>query len=209
MGNFYVNHTVRAPQNRVIAVLEKHGHTAFVSPTADGYTVVFDQQCDTQDTFAIAELGQELSAALNSPVVAFLNHDDDILCYWLFERGEPVEAYNSCPDYFEDDASGGDSDEDEGQGEAGPTSDGTELCRVFRPGVRDRVRSILAEPSPMFASMTHHDLVSALGLPTWTVGTGYRYLAEGDSELNRDRCVHVNGRPTGGLRVHSADGDEE
>jgi len=210
MGNFYVNHTIRASQDRVVAFLENEGYTAFVSPTVDGFTTVFDQQSDTQDTFAIADLGQKLSATLNSPVVAFLNHDDDILCYWLFEKGEPIEAYNSCPDYFGDEEFGGGFDEEEGDEPAAPTGDGTELCRLFgRSSIRDRVRSILAAPSAMFASMTHHDLVTALGLPTWVVGSGYRYLSENDAELKQDECVHVSGRPAGGLRVHTFDGDED
>jgi hypothetical protein len=204
MGNFYVNHTMRAPRDRVVAFLERDGYTAFVSPTVDGFTSVFDQPSDTQDTAAIADLGAKLSAALHTPVVAFLNHDDDILCYWVFEAGEPIESYNSCPDYF------GDFDDEGDESESGLGGDGTELCRLFgRPDARDRVRGILSEPSAMFSSMTHHDLVTALGLPLWTVGTGYRYLSEGDAELDRDECVHVTGRPSGGLRVHTFDGDEE
>src|SRR5436309_15713794 len=102
MGNFYVNHTVRAPRDRVVALLERDGHTAFVSPTTDaGLTVVYDRASDEQNPAAIEALGNKLSAELEAPVVAFLNHDDDILCYWVYENGRPVEAYNSCPDYFD------------------------------------------------------------------------------------------------------------
>src|SRR5262245_31164062 len=102
MGNFYVNHTVRAPQQAVVALLKKEGRTAYVSPTIKGYTVVYDRDCDHQNTFAINDLGLALSKSLSSPVVAFLNHDDDILYYWVFDQGRVLEEYNSCPDYFDE-----------------------------------------------------------------------------------------------------------
>ena len=213
MGNFYVNHTVRAPQDRVAALLEREGRTAFVGPTADGFTVVCDRACDDQDPAAITEVGGRLSAALDGPVLAVLNHDDDVLCYWLFEKGQLVEEYNSCPDYFDDDEGGGfgifsGDEEDDEPAAGGAIGDGAELCRAFgRPDRYGRVRSILTARQPLFALETHQALVSALGLPEGAVGSGYRYVAGGDAGLDRDACVHV-GRPAGGRRGWDA-GDEE
>lgn len=103
MGNFYVNHTVRAEQGRVVELLNASKRTAFVSTTTSGPTVVFDKQCDDQDEAAIVELGRLLSAQLASPVLAVLNHDDDVFAYWLFENDTLLESYNSDPDYFNDD----------------------------------------------------------------------------------------------------------
>jgi hypothetical protein len=216
MGNFYVNHTVRAPQERVAALLEREGRTAFVGPTAGGYTVVCDRECDYQDPAAITDLGRRLSALLNGPVLAVLNHDDDVLCYWLFERGQLTEQYNSCPDYFDDDEDEDfgvyfDEDDDE-EGESGDgrgSAPGAELCRAFgRPEVSDRVRSILNGPHALFAMETHQNMVSTLGLPVSAVGTGYKYLAEGDAGLSRDDCVHV-GRHAGVRRGWDPADDEE
>jgi hypothetical protein len=210
MGNFYVNHTVRAPQDRVVALLNREGRTAFVSPTAEGLTVVYDHECDTQNTFAITDLGRKMSESLNGPVVAFLNHDDDILCYWVFENGEVIEEYNSCPDYFEDEE-GMDYPEDMDDSEEGPgyTTDGTELCRLFgNPRVRRRVQSILTEPGAAFVSMTHHDLARTLGLPEWVVGTGYRYIAQRDAIIGQDQCVHV-GQPARARHGHDEDEDAD
>jgi hypothetical protein len=204
MGNFYVNHTVRAPQNQVAAVLEQERRTAFVSPTIGGYTVVYDLECDQQNILAIRELGRRLSAQLQSPVVAFLNHDDDILCYWLFEMGELIEEYNSCPNYF-------DAEEEEEESGDGPNfmSDGEELCRVFgNPSVRARVRSILTEPDQAFALMTHRELVAALGLPACAVGAGYEYITMGDAPLDPDACLHV-GRRARGRWQYDPEEDEE
>jgi hypothetical protein len=195
MGNFYVNHTVRAPQDRVTTLLEREGHTAFMSPTVNGYTVVCDRHCDDQDMSAIRSLGRKLSASLNSPVVAFLNHDDDVLCYWLFEEGELIDEFNSCPDYFDEDDADDLDDEDETASGPAFMSDGEELCRALgRSDVHERVGSILAEPHRVFVSETHRDLVRTLGLPSWSVGAGYRYVAEGDAELDRGECVHVGRR---------------
>lgn len=202
MGNFYVNHTVRAPQKDVAGLLEREGHTAFVGPTANGFTVVCDAECDNQDTNAIRALGRKLSSSLKSPVLAVLNHDDDILCYWLFEEGELIEEYNSCPDYFDEDES--DSDEGEMDSEESESttpsrmSDGEELCRVFGgPGKRERVRAILTGEGHVFAIMAHQELVNTLGLPSGSVGSGYRYVAQGDAGLDRGACLHI-GRDTGG-----------
>ena len=215
MGNFYVNHTVRAPRDRVVTFLKKEGQTAFVSPTKVGYTVVYDKQCDAQDMYAITELGEKMSAALKAPVLAFLNHDDDLLCYWVFHQGELVEEYNSCPDYFDEEGMDIDFEElglgaDDGDEDPGYTTDGAQLCRHFgTPAVQDRVRSILEKPGQVFVMMTHQELVNALGLPEWTVGAGYRYIANNDAEPSREDCVHVQGRRAGGLRVHKADEDDE
>jgi hypothetical protein len=200
MGNFYVNHTVRAPHDRVAAALKAAGRTAFVGPTTGGYTVVCDHDSDTQHEGAITALGRELSTALASPVVAFLNHDDDILCYWLFDRERLVEQYNSCPDYFDDDDESG----------AGPTADGEELCRLFgRPAVRDQVREILADPGELFVSMAHHALVTALGLPECVAGAGYRYVAEGDAEVDSGEWVHVGQRAAAGRHPGGDEDDED
>jgi hypothetical protein len=195
MGNFYVNHTVRAPQDRVVAALRAAGRTAFVGPTTNGYTVVCDHDSDSQHEGAITALGRELSAELRCPLVAFLNHDDDILCYWVYDKGRLVEEYNSCPSYFDDD------DEDDG---ADVPADGEELCRLFgRPAARERVRAILADPGEMFVSMAHHELAATLGLPACVAGAGYRYVAEGDADLTADECVHVGRRAA--VRHHPGD----
>ena len=61
MGNFYVNHTVRASRQGVIATLRRARRTAFVSTTGDGYTVLFDRDCDRQDAGQIVALGELIS----------------------------------------------------------------------------------------------------------------------------------------------------
>lgn len=208
MGIFYVNHTVRAPQPHVIAVLKKEGRTAFVSPTFNGYTVICDRQCDDQDPVAIAQLGQKLSAQLESPALAVLNHDDAILCYWLFEQGRLIEEYDSFPDCFEDEDDESDDDwplwqESFWQGEAWKANgvaetachalgNGEALCRVFgRPALQEQVQWVLAGHDTFFAQQIHQELVRILGLPPCSLGAGYKCVAQRYTELDRDACVHV------------------
>ena len=95
MGNFYVNHTIRAPQDQVADFLEGIERTAFVSPTIDGYAVVCDELCDDQDPSEILQLGRRLSWKCECPTLAVLNHDDDAFCYWVFDHGELIEEYDS------------------------------------------------------------------------------------------------------------------
>ena len=81
MGNFYVNHTVRAPRDRVAALLERDGRTAFVGPTADGFTVV--------PRPALAAI----SARYAAPTVHTASHDAGPLAYpiqaWCYPAPRP------------------------------------------------------------------------------------------------------------------------
>jgi hypothetical protein len=98
MGSCYVDHSVRPPQDRVVSSRREGGHTAFVSPTITGYTVVYDQQSGDQDPYAVTDLGRKLSASLAGPVAAFLNHDD-VLCHGRFEHGKLIRRRGrmGCP----------------------------------------------------------------------------------------------------------------
>ena len=49
----------------------------------------------------MAELGTRLSLEFGCPVLAVLNHDDDILWYQLFENGKLADEYDSTPGYFD------------------------------------------------------------------------------------------------------------
>src|SRR5262245_28249420 len=99
MGNFYTNYTLRGPSQQAVAAALS-GRTAIVTPASNGAVVVFDEESDSQDSHAIAQLGAHLSQTLNCPVLAVLNHDDDILFYQLYEGGAQTDQYCSAPGYF-------------------------------------------------------------------------------------------------------------
>ncbi|HKS29829.1 MAG TPA: hypothetical protein VJS44_18545 [Pyrinomonadaceae bacterium] len=173
MGNFYTNVTLLGPdQDSIAEYVAEQNRNAYVSPTVNNFTVVYDEQCESQDTDILEELASELSKRFSCPALAVLNHDDDILWYKLFEAGQLTDEYDSCPDYFEAEAElsmpkGGDAGK---------------LCSVFKSEQNvTEVERILRAPNPdayTFAYERHEDLARALGIPTFSVGCGYNYILQ-------------------------------
>lgn len=170
MGAFYVNYTVKlADQKSVAKALS--GRKAFVSPEWNGFTVVFDAQSDDQDQDAIAKLAGQLSASLQSAVLALLNHDSDILWYQLYESGALTDQYNSTPDYWSS------------KSELSPPDggDAKRLCCVFKCSNVAQVERILRASAEEYPDATdrHADLVRSLNLPSFAVGYGFGAIAQG------------------------------
>jgi hypothetical protein len=211
MGSMYVNFTVKGPTaDAVVKVLA--GRSAFVCQDEAGTVVVYDEDCDSQDAKAITKLASELSKKLACPLLAVLNHDDDVLQYQLFINGRLHDSYDSNPGYFEkDDADfdeaddDDDRDEDDDDDDTDEDGDATEpeggdaklLCGAFGSKRIADVEQILGkteDSEPYAAEIDRHlDLVKALGLPEFAVGYGYEYLAGGDlpDGLTADQLVRV------------------
>lgn len=188
MGNFYANFSVKdAESKRVADALERAGRRAIVAPPQRGYVVAYEEEADTQATAPILEVGGLLSREIDRPVLAVLNHDDDILCYWLFERGELVDSYNSDPDAFE---------EDEGVPAPG-TGDAEKLRASLNPEADAAALEEILRGDYVFAVERHEQLAEVLGLPPWSLGLGYGYLADGelDDDMDPDELIHVGGGP--------------
>ena len=185
MGNFYVNFSVKRDDPRqIVAALKRAGRKAVVTPSINGFVVVYEQKTDTQDTEAIEQVGSLLSRDADAPVLAVLNHDDDVLCYWLFEKGHLADSYNSCPDYF------GEADEE--QSSAG--GDATLLLETLGAACSaDELEAILRSDDDVFAADRHARLAEELGLPSCTVGFGYDYLENGElpEGVNPDDLIRV------------------
>jgi len=170
MGNFYVNFTTRGPHQAAIAKsLRSAKRSAFVGPSLDALTVFYDEQADTQYDSAIKVVGEATSQDLNAPVLAVLNHDDDILAYWLFVKGKLVDEYNSFPGYFDD-------------GDDTPSGgDAKKLCDAFAvAGKAKAVSEVLRQRDYTFAFERHRALAELLNFPSLYCFTGYRYLADGE-----------------------------
>lgn len=169
MGNFYVNYTTRGPDREAVAeCLRSAKRTAFVSPTLDSITVFFDENSDSQDDAVIKDLGQQASKDLGAPVLAVLNHDDDILAYWLFDAGELADEYNSCPGYFS------------GDDETPAGGDAKQLCAAFGVAANAKqLDKILRSEEYDFALDRHKDLAELLKQPWSYVCMGYGYIKEG------------------------------
>jgi hypothetical protein len=169
VGNFYVNYTTRGPDREAVAKsLRAAERKSFVGPTVDGATVFFDAESDTQNEEVIKGLGARASKDLGAPVLAVLNHDDDILAYWLFEAGQVVDEYNSCPGYFDGDdptPAGGDA---------------SRLCAAFGvAGKAEQVDEVLRREDYVFAFERHTDLAELLKYPSDYVCLSYSDIAGG------------------------------
>ena len=83
MGNFYTNYTLRGPSQQAVAAALA-GRSAIVTHEQDGCVVVFDEASEDQGQEVITGLASRLSRELSCPVLAVLNHDDDIFWYQLY-----------------------------------------------------------------------------------------------------------------------------
>jgi hypothetical protein len=167
MGNFYVNYTLRRVTQEAVAKALA-GRTCIVTPSANDTVVAFDAESDNQNQRVISLLATELSQKLRCPVLAVLNHDDDILWYQLYTDGKLQDEYDSSPGYF-----------DRTAGPSGPAGgDAAKLCGAFGSANPEEVERVLRksafdEDGYAFAFERHEALVSALGISTFGVGTAY------------------------------------
>ncbi|HEV3116128.1 MAG TPA: hypothetical protein VGY58_03695, partial [Gemmataceae bacterium] len=108
MGSFIVNINVRTDQRQAVEreLRSLKPAAAWVTGAANGWITVYEEQTSTQDDRWIRELTERVSAGVHVPAIAFLVHDSDVLCYWLFDDGRLLDEFNSCPDYFDDSVTG-------------------------------------------------------------------------------------------------------
>lgn len=167
MGNFYVNYTLRGVTQEAVAKALA-GRKCIVTPPANDTVVVFDQESDNQDQKVISSLATKLSRTLRCPLLAVLNHDDDILWYQLYRDGKLEDEYDSSPGYFDESA--------ELSGPAG--GDAAKLCAAFGSSKAEEVervlrKSVFDDDGYVFAFERHGDLVNALDISAFGVGTAY------------------------------------
>ncbi|PWU10214.1 MAG: hypothetical protein C5B50_25935 [Verrucomicrobia bacterium] len=209
MGNFYVNYTLRSPDQRAVAAALA-GRASIVTPAQDGCIVVFDEESEDQNQEVIAELAARLSGSLGCPLLAVLNHDDDILMYQLFLNGELMDEYDSTPDYF----GGAEEFDDESHPLKDPQGGNAKLlCEVFGANAVEEVENILRKPSLtdegyVFAFERHADLAGALGIASFGVGTSFSALSDGELPEHLDERALLKTKdlivtPPGGEAVES------
>ncbi len=107
MGAFVVNfHVQSSSPDQVTKVLREIGlEGAWISGPNGRWVSFWDSLASRQDMLRIQQVAQPLSRQLEAPVIAFLNHDSDFICYWLYDKGQLLDEYNSCPGYFDGDVS--------------------------------------------------------------------------------------------------------
>lgn len=187
MGQFYVNYVVRS-DDRSAVVTALQGRRTFVTPVQQGCILVADEVSGFQEGTEIEALTRLLSSRLSCPVLAFINHDDDLLCYCLAQEGVIDHSYTSCFGAF-----------DESLGDLPRGGNAGALCAAFGSPEHERVERILRKSRKdvdayRFASRRHADLVAALGIPAFSMGFGYNYAAGGDlpNGLAADELIHTD-----------------
>jgi hypothetical protein len=132
-------------------------------PPRDGWATLYEELASEQNDTRIQSLTADLSKDLQVPAIAFMVHDSDIACYWLFENGRLLDQFNSCPDYFDD------AMDDEPTGATGGRPE--ILLRFTRPGVEAaQLEAILSQKS-LFAENVIEQLAETLGIaPERAVG---------------------------------------
>jgi hypothetical protein len=189
LGNFYTN-TALYPSDAdaVVNAVTQAKREAFVSPTRDGVTIVYDAASEDQDEDELSRAASDLSRNLQCAALAVLNHDDDILWYRLFANGFPQDEYDSTPGYFDD------------AEPSSPRGGNAELlARAFNhpagSGAISEVlkRSALEKGGYTFALDRHRDLAALLGIRFELACLGFNYLAEGDlpEGISREEFRHV------------------
>ena len=173
MGSFLVNlHLRTADRKSLQRELEDRGCQAWVTDAQQGWTTLYESRASEQDENWIRELGSELTRSLQTSGIAFLVHDSDIFCYWLFENGELADHFNSCPDYFSETEIG-----------AGPLiEDPARLLKYCKPGTtREDVEAILTEGT-VFAEDLLEKLAGLLDLDPARVHCDFRDFEEDPPE---------------------------
>ncbi|WP_425397783.1 hypothetical protein [Aeoliella sp.] len=197
MGNFYVNYTLRGPSQQDVAHALK-GRRAAATPYLKECVVVFDEASDSQDDAVILQLAASVSKSLSCPCLSVLNHDDDILKYWLHVSGALEDEYDSNPGYFDFDSMKGldwgaigSPDDLAAAARKLPSppppkgGNALKLCEAFGSNRAAEVESILQRCQQtgdkyVFEVERHHDLIQAIGLPEFAVGTSFASFAYGE-----------------------------
>ena len=165
MGNFYTNYNVRGAERSAIIEFMS-GRNAIVTPTDRNCVVIFDEESDSQDPLVVEALGKALSSGLGCTVLTIVNHDDSILIYQLIQNGEVIDEYDSCPGYFDFSAT-------EIEGPSG--GDAAKLCDALGIDNREQIEKVLQGgiDDYVFAFERHDQLMDALGLSKFGVGTSF------------------------------------
>lgn len=180
MSTHYTNITLYGvDQDEIVTWCEDNAITAYVSPTRDDITVLYENtlaENANQDKplEALLARGAKLSVDLMAPALVSVVMNDDMFMYVLYVDGAMRDNFMS---YAEKPPVNGKPDV---------------LCTIFDIDDHDdilRVRAALKRQS-LSATERHTELMDALNLPPMMIDMGFEYLEEGekphDVEDNND-----------------------
>lgn len=185
MGTVYSNITLKGPQPRdVIQELGSQGRSAFVVVSENGLTTVYEMDSDEGESHILQNLAEDLSGCFGCPAFAVQVMDEHVLCYWLYDDGQLVDAFAL---------------EQGAQPLAGKISSCEFLVEHFNTDASaEEVAEILArsdhEGGETLAVDRHLSLVELLDLPLCSVGFSFCDLDSGDfpEDVDEDDVLSIN-----------------
>ena len=143
-------------------------------PARNGWTTLYEELASQQDEDRIRELAGNLTKDLHVAAIAFMVHDSDIACYWLYDDGTSLDEFNSCPDYFDG----------SGDKPSGPSGGQTSVLLPFcQPGITEEDLQEILQGENVFAESVVEGLAAALGIEQGRALADYR---DGSSEAGDD-----------------------
>ena len=165
MGNFYTQVLVSNDSSEACeGVMKAIGRRALIGPKFRNIVPIFDSESEKQEIGELDSVALTLSHELQSWAVGIMNHDDDYLLFRLFYRGEELQHISASR----------------------MGSFNTSGLNSLRKAVCPKAPWVslywaLSRPA-LFQVGRHQSVARALGLASWTVGAGYRYLQAEDVE---------------------------
>lgn len=169
MSTNYTNITLYgAEQQEVLAWCEDNDVTAYVSPTIDDTTVLYENTLAENTHLhkpleALLALGARLSAELMALALVAVVVEDNLFMYVLYVDGQMYDSYMSYTDK--------------------PPVNGNpkRLAETFdADDEQERITAALRRESFTSATERHMELMDALVLPPMMVDMGFDYLEEGE-----------------------------
>ncbi len=169
MTTHYTNITLYGvTQADAVAWCEQHHITAYVSPTIDDVTVIYENALQEnahreQPLEALLALSAKASVDLLVPALVAIVADDDLFMYVLFLDGQMIDNYVSYTTKL-------------------PVKGNAQvLVDTFdAEGEYARVEAALRRESFTSATERHTELMDALVLPPLMIDMGFEYLEEGE-----------------------------
>lgn len=144
--------------NSVVSFLKSKKRISIITKPKNGIIYLYDEKCE-QDYRQIKQLSKKITSEFKCLAIAFNNHDDDVLCYWIFDCGEEKDQYDSAPGYFKS-----------GKIKAPKGGNPEVLCRLFNcnEGVEKLsdilTRKVTDEKPYHFEHERHQDICNLLGI---------------------------------------------
>jgi hypothetical protein len=191
MGTTYANITLKGPKAQdILQELGNQGRSAFVSPTEDGLTTIYEMDSDEGDSIILTDLAEDLSGYFGCPALAVQAEDEELFRYWLYADGELLDTYKSPAQSIDP------------EGKDNPKSKGGKpelLAQLFNTdATREEIIDILHCPDQdcgfSLAVDRHLSLVELLGLPMCSVGFGFCDLDSGEypEDLDEEDLLRID-----------------